>query len=174
MCTLNYPYPTQLLSLPELCLGLLETRADWIIVKFTTLSLYFFPVVRYALEKLQHCSTLYQGAMVFPGIQSSPPPCCSICAQVAVTGSGLESSSWISQKEPTHSVFLPSCPSGTVWWHLPNIQLKPLVQWASWRQYCPSWRRDRQTPKCLSQKSPWAQCRSWLHVVTWGETARWK
>lgn len=70
----------------------------------------------------------------------------------------------------------PSCPSGTGCWHFPNMQRRPWAQWVSRRQYCPAGRVGRHSPKCSSQKCPWAQGVDGLHGVTCvgegGDTAR--
>ena len=60
----------------------------------------------------------------------------------------------------------PSCPSGTGCWHFPKVQRRPWAQWVSRRQYCPAGRVGRHSPKCSSQKCPWAQGVVGPHGVT--------
>lgn len=52
---------------------------------------------------------------------------------------------------------LPSCPSGMLRMHLPNMQLSPCTHWASRRQYFPSCLRGTHRPKWRSQEKPFPQ-----------------
>lgn len=60
---------------------------------------------------------------------------------------------------------IPSCPSGMLRMHLPNMQLSPRTHWASRRQYFPSCLSGTHRPKWRSQEKPFPQARSWSQAT---------